>query len=73
LKALTLVRFSGKQPSKILQEIKKVKGIQDAFLVFGRFDGVVLISTSDMAGMKDILRTIQSKTGVKRTETLIEV
>jgi len=73
MKALCLVRFSGKKPEAVLDEIKKMKGVQDAFLTFGRFDGVVLLTAADIAASKSIIKAIQSTPGIKRTETLMEV
>jgi DNA-binding Lrp family transcriptional regulator len=73
MRALCLVRFSGKRPEKVLEEIKKIKGVQDAFFTFGRFDAVILLTATDLAGGKSIGKAIQSNPGIKRTETLIEV
>ena len=71
--ALCLVRFAGKRPETVLEEIKKIKGVQDAFYTFGRFDAVILLTATDLAGGKRIGKAIQSNPGIKRTETLIEV
>ena len=73
MRALCLGRFSGKRPEKVLEEIKKIKGVQDAFFTFGRFDAVILLTATDLAGGKSIGKAIQSNPGIKRTETLIEV
>ena len=73
MKALCLVRFSGKRPETVLEELKKIKGVQDAFLTFGRFDAVVLVSATDLAAAKSTGKAILSTPGIKRTETLIEV
>lgn len=73
MRALCLVRFSGKRPETVLQEIKKIKGVEDAFFTFGRFDAVILLTATDLAGGKSIGKAIQSNPGIKRTETLIEV
>ena len=73
MRALCLVRFSGKRPEATMEEVKKTKGVEDAFFTFGRFDGVILLTAADIAGVKGIIKAIQSKPGIKRTETLIEV
>jgi len=73
MKALSLVRFSGKDPKKIMLEIKKIKGVEVAFLTFGRFDAVVSFTVPDIAGIKRGIKAIQATPGVKRTETLIGV
>lgn len=56
-----------------MEEIKKMKGVQDAFLTFGRFDGVILLTAADIAAGKSIIKAIQSTPGIKKTETLMEV
>ena len=73
MKALCLVRFSGKKPETVLEQLKKMKGVQDAFLTFGRFDGVVLLTAVDIATAKGTIKAIQSTPGIKRTETLMEL
>ncbi len=73
MKALCLVRLSGRQPHKTVQEIKANKGVEEVFLTFGRFDAAVFMTAPDIDGIKDFVKAIHSKTGVKRTETLIEV
>lgn len=73
MRALSLVRFSGKQPERVLEEIKKTRGVEEAFLTFGRFDAVILFTAADIAGTKSVIKAIQSNLGIKRTETLIEV
>jgi DNA-binding Lrp family transcriptional regulator len=70
MKALCLVRFAGRPPEKVLGELKEIKGVQDAFLTFGRFDAVIVL-TADIEGAKRIVRAIQSNPGVKKTETRI--
>jgi len=73
MKALCLIRLSGKKPEAVVEELKKIKGVQDAFLTFGRFDGVVLLSVADAAAGKTAVKAIQSNPGIRRTETLTEV
>ena len=72
MKALCLVRLHGKRPEAVLKELKKIKGVQDAFLTFGRFDGVIVLTAGDFAGVKSIIKAIQSNPGIRRTETLTE-
>jgi DNA-binding Lrp family transcriptional regulator len=72
MRALCLVRFSGKRPETVLEELKKIKGVENAFYTFGRFDGVIVLTAADIAGAKGIVKAIQSNPGIRRTETLIE-
>lgn len=73
MKALVLVRVFGKKPEVILEKIRNVKGVSDAFMVFGRFDVCLLLTAPDLPGIKRIVNKLHQKTGIKRTETLIEV
>lgn len=73
MKALVLIRITGKEPIKILDQIKTIQGVKYAFLTFGRFDCVALIEATDLAGIKACVKSIQSIVGVRRTETLIGV
>ncbi len=73
MKALTLIRLRGKAPGKTIAAIKRLEGVEDVFITFGRFDGVILVKAGDRASLGRILKSIHAVSGVKRTETLVEV
>jgi uncharacterized protein with GYD domain len=73
MKALCLVRIHGKRPEAVLKELKKIRGVQDAFLTFGRFDGVAVLKAPGIEGCVSAIKAIQSNPGIRRTETLTEV
>jgi len=73
MNALCLVRLSGKEPYKTVQEIKTIKGVEEVFLTFGRFDAAVFLTAPDINGIKDFAKALHSRTGIKRTETLMEL
>lgn len=48
-----------------------VKGVLDAYAVFGRFDVVVFIEAEDYYKLKDIAAEVAGVEGIKSTETLV--
>ena len=62
----------GKNPKKFLEEARKIKGVTDAYAVFGRFDVVVFIEGRDFPSLKDVAGKVNSLAGIKSTETLPE-
>ena len=63
-KALILGKLSHRAPKNILEEIEKIKGVNDAELIFGPFDFFVIISTEEKELMADIVLKIRSIDGV---------
>lgn len=72
MNGLMLVRISAKATPTFLQEVRAVKGVVDAYAVFGRFDVVVLIEGEDFQKVKAVAADITKLKGIKSTETLIE-
>jgi uncharacterized protein with GYD domain len=68
---LVLVKVGAAPPLSILEGIKGVGGVLDAYVVFGRFDIVVFIEAEDYYKLKDIAGKIAGIEGVKSTETLV--
>lgn len=71
MKALILVRVEPKY--RIAEKVKEIKGVIDAFSVAGRFDTVALVEVSRVEELKEIALKIHGITGVRRTETLVQV
>jgi len=72
MRGLVLIRLKTKNLKKFLDDLKKVSGIKDSFIVFGRFDAIALIEGETLNKLKEVVLSIQSIEGVKKTETLIE-
>lgn len=68
---LVLVTSGASPPQKIVEGIRKLEGVLDAYVVFGRFDIVVFIGADDYYQLKDIASKIAGVKGVKSTETLV--
>lgn len=73
MKALTLIRLGGKNPGRTIAAIKRLEGVEDVFMTFGRFDGVILVKAADRSSLKKTLKSVHSVSGVRRTETLLGV
>ena len=57
---------------KVLSESRKIKGVVDAFSVFGRYDVVVLIEAENFDELRRIAKQVNAIKGIKSTETLPE-
>lgn len=57
---------------KVLSESRKIKGVMDAFSVFGSYDVVVLIEAENFDELRRIAKQVNAIKGVKSTETLPE-
>ena len=68
---LVLVKVGDAPPLSILEAIKGVGGVLDAYVVFGRFDIVVFIEAEDYYKLKDMAGKIAGIEGIKSTETLV--
>ncbi|MBO3799699.1 MAG: Lrp/AsnC ligand binding domain-containing protein [Thermoproteota archaeon] len=66
-----LINVDNGKVTQVLEKIKKIDGVIDAFECFGRFDIVVLIQTSDVSELAMITAEINSIEGVDKTETLV--
>lgn len=62
--ALLLGKISYRAPSNVLEEIKKIKGVKEANLIFGPYDFYVTISTETKEMMGDIAIKIRSIKGI---------
>lgn len=57
---------------KVLSESRKIKGVMDAFSVFGSYDVVVLIEAENFDALRRVAKQVNAIKGVKSTETLPE-
>jgi DNA-binding Lrp family transcriptional regulator len=68
-----LVKVSAKSTPNFIKEVNKIKGVIDAYPVFGRFDAVVFIEGKDFPEMKEVVVRITHVRGIRSTETFTEV
>lgn len=66
-----LINVDNGKLAQVLEKIKRIDGVIDAFECFGRFDIVVLIQTNDISELAMITAEINSIEGVDKTETLV--
>ena len=69
---LVLIRAPGRLQWDIVDRAKKVRGVVDAYPVFGRFDIVVLIKGRDFKEIAGVAAKVASVEGVRSSETLPE-
>lgn len=69
---LVLVRAKPVDQNKFVAAAKKIKGVTDAYPVFGRFDVVVLVKGKTHKELRRVTREIIAIGGIKSTETMPE-
>ncbi len=70
--ALILIKAPGHAQSDIVEKAKRMKGVLEAYQVFGRFDLVVLIRGRDFNETRGTAAKVAAIEGIKSTETLPE-
>ncbi len=70
INGLMLIKATATTSPSIVKEAKGIKGVTDAYMVFGRFDVVIFLEAEDFLRLKDIAKKISSLQGIKSTETL---
>ncbi|MGQ9468374.1 MAG: Lrp/AsnC ligand binding domain-containing protein [Nitrososphaerales archaeon] len=70
INGLMLIKATAANSPTIVKEAKKIKGVVDAYMVFGRFDVAIFLEAEDFLKLKDIAKKISSLQGIKSTETL---
>ncbi|MEM1557367.1 MAG: Lrp/AsnC ligand binding domain-containing protein [Thermoproteota archaeon] len=66
-----LINVDNGKVAQVLEKVKRIEGVLDAFECFGRFDIVVLIQTNDVSELAMLTAEINSIDGVNKTETLV--
>jgi len=73
MKAAILVFAEAAKFDEVVDSLKKIGGVKDAFAVAGRADVAVLAEVADLKELSDLALKIFGTPGVTATETLIEV
>ncbi len=69
---LVLIRAPARLQWDIVDRAKKMKGVVDAYPVFGRFDIAVLIKGRDFKHVAGLAAKVAAIKGIRSTETLPE-
>jgi len=72
MRGLVLIKASGEAAPKIVDGAKKIKGVVDAYPVFGRFDIVVFLEARDFSSLHQVAGKVAALEGLRSTETLVE-
>lgn len=70
--ACILIRAMPGKVTKVLENVKKCRGVVKAFPVYGRYDIVAFAEAPDYGSISKISMEINGIKGVKTTETAIE-
>ncbi len=69
---LVLIRAPARLQWDIVDRAKKMRGVVDAYPVFGRFDIAVLIKGRDFKNVAGLAAKVAAIEGIRSTETLPE-
>jgi DNA-binding Lrp family transcriptional regulator len=66
-----LINVENGKVVQVLEKVKRIDGVIDAFECFGRFDVVALIEANDVSELALLTAEVNSIDGVDKTETLV--
>ena len=72
LNACVLLKVVPTKAENVLESIMKVEGVRKAYFTYGRFDIVVFLEAEDYTSLRKATTVINSISGVRSTETLVE-
>ena len=65
MKALVLIKFASLESRDAYYQLRRLRGVMDSFMVYGRYDAVLILQGKDLEEVHDILLTeIQPVSGV---------
>ena len=73
LKAYILVNADPGLIWNVAEDALKVEGVKMAHAVTGEFDDVIFVEFTRMEDLGEIIKEVQSITGVRRTQTLVVI
>ena len=68
-----LLKTEPSQMEKVQENIKEIKGVEEAHMVFGTYDICAKVTGETMKNLKDRVQKIRSQEDVKETLSLIVV
>ncbi|MCD6469347.1 Lrp/AsnC ligand binding domain-containing protein [Candidatus Bathyarchaeota archaeon] len=72
LNACVLLKVVPTKAENVLEGVMKVEGVRKAYFTYGRFDIVVFLEAEDYTSLRKATTVINSISGVRSTETLVE-
>ncbi|MHA1632012.1 MAG: Lrp/AsnC ligand binding domain-containing protein [Candidatus Freyarchaeota archaeon] len=72
LNACILLKVVPTKAENVLESVMKVEGVRKAYFTYGRFDIVVFLEAEDYTSLRKATTVINSISGVRSTETLVE-
>jgi len=72
LNACILVKTKPASSDDVLSQLRKIRGVRKAYVVYGRFDLVAFVEGPDYPALRELTAKINSVDGVRNTETLAE-
>ncbi|MCD6458488.1 MAG: AsnC family transcriptional regulator [Thermofilum sp. ex4484_82] len=69
--AYVILVVSVGQEYRILEEIKKLKEVKDAHIVYGEYDIIAQVEVDSIKKLENVIRSIRNIKGVLRSITLI--
>jgi len=69
MKAYVLITTRAGMEEKVAAAIKKIKGVASADSVYGHYDVIVIVESTEMKTLSGIVHEIQKQEGVLHTET----
>ncbi len=73
IKAIILAGLVLGAEERTLKEIKKFEGVKDGFMVYGEFDGVLIVEVPSQEKLNALISRIRRTEGVTRTITLVAI
>jgi DNA-binding Lrp family transcriptional regulator len=74
MKAFVLINIRAGEIREVVQQLKKVDGVKDAYMTFGPYDAVAIVESEDINKLGRILSSsIQPIPGVAETLTCLAV
>jgi DNA-binding Lrp family transcriptional regulator len=72
LNACLLIKTKPNMTHEVLADMRRVKGVRKAYVVYGRFDAVAFVEGPDYPALRELTAKINTIDGVRSTETLAE-
>jgi len=72
LNACILVKTKPAASDEVLTQLRKLKGVRKAYVVYGRFDLVAFVEGADYPALRQLTGVINAIEAVRSTETLAE-
>lgn len=69
--ACLLATIEHRRSSDVMNALRKMPEVKDAFMVFGQYDIVVFLEAEDYAELTAVSAEINGIRGIKKTETLV--